>query len=47
VLVFLLGLIWFVRHGGFSAPREASPYLGPAEPDSDSTAEPDEVTADE
>jgi prolipoprotein diacylglyceryltransferase len=39
VVVFLLGLIWFVRHGGFRAEREESPYV--LEP------EPVEVTADE
>jgi prolipoprotein diacylglyceryl transferase len=26
LIVFLGGLVWFIRHGGFSAEREASPY---------------------
>lgn len=26
IVVFLAGLIWFVWHGGFRAPRETSPY---------------------
>jgi prolipoprotein diacylglyceryl transferase len=41
IVVFLVGLVWFVRHGGFRAEREATPYL--LQPD----AEPEEVTADE
>jgi hypothetical protein len=28
IVVFLLGLTWFLRHGGFHAERETSPYLG-------------------
>lgn len=28
VIVFALALTWFVRHGGFHAEREASPYTG-------------------
>jgi len=43
LLVFLGGLSWFLRHGGFRAEREASPYrTGP--PDEPS---PDEPSADE
>jgi prolipoprotein diacylglyceryl transferase len=26
IIVFLLGLAWFVRHGGFHAERESTPY---------------------
>ena len=37
IIVFLLGLAYFLRHGGFHAEREASPYPAgrdePAEPD--------------
>ncbi|MGI8761584.1 MAG: prolipoprotein diacylglyceryl transferase [Jatrophihabitantaceae bacterium] len=29
LIVFLLGLAWFVRHGGFRARREATPYTEP------------------
>jgi prolipoprotein diacylglyceryl transferase len=45
IVVFLGGLIWFVRHGGFHAEREASPYFGqpPAQP----ADEPEQVTADD
>ena len=28
IVVFALGLFWFLRHGGFGAGREASPYAG-------------------
>jgi prolipoprotein diacylglyceryl transferase len=48
VIVFLAGLAWFVRHGGFRAERDASPYYR----DADAAAEPpadeetDEVGAD-
>jgi prolipoprotein diacylglyceryl transferase len=45
LLVFLGGLVWFLKHGGFHAEREATPYEV-AEP-GDKTAEPEEVTADE
>ncbi len=30
LIVFLLGLAWFLRHGGFHAQRESTPYYGPA-----------------
>jgi prolipoprotein diacylglyceryl transferase len=48
IAVFLGGLIWFVRHGGFRAERESTPYYGrppadePAEP-----GQPEEVHAGE
>jgi prolipoprotein diacylglyceryl transferase len=57
LVVFIGGLIWFVRHGGFHAEREATPYQvappsgsavqsnGAGEPDG--ADEPEEVTADE
>lgn len=49
IAVFLGGLVWFLRHGGFHAEREPSPYrVGPGEPERDE-AEPDkpeEVTAE-
>ena len=32
VLVFALGLFWFVRHGGLRAQREATPYTGARAP---------------
>jgi prolipoprotein diacylglyceryl transferase len=44
LMVFLGGLVWFVRHGGFHAEREASPYYG--EPDH-ADDEPEEVAANE
>jgi prolipoprotein diacylglyceryl transferase len=45
IAVFLGGLVWFLRHGGFSAEREASPYYGDAaQPEPE---ERKEVTADE
>ena len=45
IAVFLGGLVWFVRHGGFAAEREESPYYGqlPAQP----TDEREEVPASE
>jgi prolipoprotein diacylglyceryl transferase len=43
IVVFLGGLVWFVRHGGFRAEREATPYP-PAEPE---PAQPEEVPAHE
>ena len=47
ILVFLGGLVWFVRHGGFSAVREASPYYDePVEAQALEEA-PEEVSADE
>jgi prolipoprotein diacylglyceryl transferase len=46
IVVFLGGLVWFVRHGGFSAERDASPYYD--EPiEQEAAAPPEEVTADE
>jgi prolipoprotein diacylglyceryl transferase len=42
IVVFIGGLVWFIRHGGFHAEREASPYYGT---DEASTDEPAEVTA--
>jgi hypothetical protein len=29
IIVFLLGLAWFLRHGGFHAAREETPYRTP------------------
>jgi prolipoprotein diacylglyceryl transferase len=55
IVVFLLGLAWFVKHGGFHAERESSPYRtaaddtgepGSGEPES-GIGEPDEVSAHE
>ncbi len=45
LVVFVLGLVYFLRHGGFHAAREESPYrdAGPWQPradDADATAEP-------
>jgi prolipoprotein diacylglyceryl transferase len=31
IVVFLAGLVWFVKHGGFRAQREPSPYRTPPE----------------
>jgi prolipoprotein diacylglyceryl transferase len=44
IIVFLLGLAWFLKHGGFHAERESSPYYAKREPVEDD--EPAEVTAD-
>jgi prolipoprotein diacylglyceryl transferase len=44
LIVFLGGLVWFLRHGGFSAEREASPYYAGADEQAD---EPEEVSAGE
>ncbi|WP_304045897.1 prolipoprotein diacylglyceryl transferase [Jatrophihabitans endophyticus] len=41
MIVFLLALVYFVRHGGFRAEREASPYYAKREPD------PEPVPADD
>jgi prolipoprotein diacylglyceryl transferase len=52
ILVFLAGLAWFLRHGGFRAERDASPYYGPPEPEPEPEPafepadEPAEVSAD-
>ncbi len=44
ILVFAAALVWFVRHGGLHAEREATPYTGvramPIDPEPD-TAEPE------
>ncbi|MDT4942999.1 MAG: hypothetical protein QOJ34_3088 [Pseudonocardiales bacterium] len=45
LVVFLAGLAWFLRHGGFHAEREATPYY--VDDHADTADEPDEVTADE
>jgi prolipoprotein diacylglyceryl transferase len=45
LVVFLGGLVWFVRHGGFHAEREASPYYGEGAPPEDDKVE--EVAANE
>jgi hypothetical protein len=56
LIVFIGGLVWFVRHGGFAAEREATPYRGEPPDDADGTDEADgsddadapaQVTADE
>jgi prolipoprotein diacylglyceryl transferase len=45
VIVFLAGLVWFLRHGGFHAEREASPYYD--EPDAAPVEDkPEEVSAE-
>ena len=46
LVVFIGGLIWFLRHGGFHAEREATPY-NVVEPEPDEAGAPEEVTADE
>ncbi|MDQ2795800.1 MAG: prolipoprotein diacylglyceryl transferase [Actinomycetota bacterium] len=43
IVVFLLGLAWFVTHGGFHARREATPYTNPP-PDPDSIEPADRET---
>ena len=44
LLVFLGGLVWFLRHGGFHAEREASPYTdGGTGTDADEPASDDEA----
>jgi prolipoprotein diacylglyceryl transferase len=42
LIVFIGGMVWFFRHDGFHAEREASPYT-----DSEHADEPEEVTAGE
>jgi prolipoprotein diacylglyceryl transferase len=39
LIVFLLGLAWFLKHGGFHAERESSPYYKDREPTSDDDAD--------
>jgi prolipoprotein diacylglyceryl transferase len=46
ILVFLAGLAWFLRHGGFHAERDANPYYGPPEPEAARVEEHAEVSAD-
>ena len=41
------GLVWFVRHGGFHAEREASPYRTPPSDDDDGTADAPDTRPDE
>jgi prolipoprotein diacylglyceryltransferase len=43
IIVFIGGLAWFIRHGGFHAQREDSPYY--AEADLRDAAEPEGVSA--
>jgi hypothetical protein len=42
IIVFALALAWFLKHGGFHAEREATPYTGgrlpPAEDDREEDA---------
>jgi prolipoprotein diacylglyceryl transferase len=46
IIVFCLALAWFLRHGGFAAPREPSPYSDDrAEPER--TEEPADVGSDD
>jgi prolipoprotein diacylglyceryl transferase len=45
ILVFLAGLVWFVRHGGFAAEREATPYTRPR--DEDREEEPADVRSED
>jgi prolipoprotein diacylglyceryl transferase len=45
LVVFVGGLVWFVRHGGFHAEREETPYQVVAS--GENVSEPEEVTADE
>lgn len=46
IIVFLLGLAWFVTHGGFHAERELSPYYGSSAPDqhADADADADDIS---
>ena len=54
IIVFLLGLAWFLRHGGLHAAREASPYTrarppgppGPPGPPDEGRPQQQEETAD-
>src|SRR5579875_3872052 len=49
IIVFLLGLAWFVKHGGFHDEREPSPYREPppGEPDEDADGPPTAVAHEE
>ncbi|HEY8300522.1 MAG TPA: prolipoprotein diacylglyceryl transferase family protein, partial [Jatrophihabitans sp.] len=40
IIVFLLALVWFLRHGGFHAEREATPYTGDRAASADAAAGP-------
>ena len=47
LFVFLGGLVWFLRHGGFRAQREASPYRDQQpEPEGGASADAKEVPAE-
>jgi prolipoprotein diacylglyceryl transferase len=46
IVVFLLALLWFVRHGGFRAVREGSPYRDGAGPPGPAEAAPDTASPD-
>jgi prolipoprotein diacylglyceryl transferase len=53
IIVFILALIWFLRHGGFHAERESTPYTGSraetggASPDEEREERPADVGSDE
>jgi prolipoprotein diacylglyceryl transferase len=42
IIVFLLALVWFLRHGGFHAEREATPYTGDRAASADAAAGPED-----
>ncbi|HVU92424.1 MAG TPA: prolipoprotein diacylglyceryl transferase [Jatrophihabitans sp.] len=44
IVVFLGGLVWFLRHGGFAAEREPSPYRNPP-PEEEPADRPEEARA--
>ena len=46
LVVFLGGLVWFLRHGGFHAEREESPYKTPPDADKPEDGRPTEVPAE-
>jgi prolipoprotein diacylglyceryl transferase len=43
IILFLVGLAWFVRHGGFHAPRESTPYIRARAAEPDEPDEPDQA----
>jgi prolipoprotein diacylglyceryl transferase len=47
IIVFLLGLAWFLRHGGFHAQRETTPYTRPKTNETAPDEEPADVGSDD
>jgi prolipoprotein diacylglyceryl transferase len=47
IILFIAGLVWFVKHGGFHAEREAHPYVGRRAAERSTDADPPDPTQQE